>query len=126
MNIISCPLLGIPHGLVVEQQLKSDCLTGHQNHSAVWCRHSIHAHHNKQEDLQAAIDDIPIPVPGTPHISYLVLSNQASFGVASYLIQRPEGNIIVDSPRFDKKLLRSIQVGPRCLHQFTCHVEIAF
>ena len=37
------------------------------------------------------------------------MSMQDSFGAASWLIQRPGGNVIMDSPRFDAKLLARIK-----------------
>jgi len=35
--------------------------------------------------------------------------SEQSFGAASYLIQRPEGNILVDSPRFTPPLIKQIE-----------------
>ena len=44
--------------------------------------------------------------------------SEASYGAASYLITREGGNVLMDSPRFDPKLLRRIQVhssfAPEC------------
>src|SRR5262249_21761736 len=34
---------------------------------------------------------------------------ESSFGAASYLIVRPEGNILIDSPRFAERLVRRIE-----------------
>ena len=34
---------------------------------------------------------------------------ESSFGASSYLIQRPNGNVLVDSPRFAKPLVRSME-----------------
>lgn len=36
---------------------------------------------------------------------------QDSFGSASYLVKRPNGNVMMDSPRFDAKLLARIKVA---------------
>lgn len=35
---------------------------------------------------------------------------ELSFGCASYLIKRPEGNILVDVPRYVPKLVNRIKV----------------
>ena len=43
------------------------------------------------------------------------LHAELSFGGSSYLIQRPEGNVLVDVPRYNPKLLNRIKVLPRCL-----------
>lgn len=37
---------------------------------------------------------------------------ELSFGGAGYLIQRPEGNVLVDVPRFNPKLVKRIKVLP--------------
>ena len=39
-------------------------------------------------------------------------SLQDSFGSASWLVQREGGNVMMDSPRFDAKLLARIKVPP--------------
>ena len=36
---------------------------------------------------------------------------ELSFGCASYLVKRPEGNILVDVPRYVPKLVNRIKVG---------------
>ena len=43
------------------------------------------------------------------------LHAELSFGCASYLIRRPEGNILVDVPRYVPKLVNRIKVLPYCL-----------
>ena len=79
------------------------------------CRFSIHARHKKSEELGAAVNEMPLLVPGTENVFRLVMAAESSFGAASYLIRRPEGNIMMDSPRFDVKLLKRIQVhAPSC------------
>lgn len=40
---------------------------------------------------------------------------ELSFGGSSYLIQRPGGNVLVDVPRFNPKLLNRVKVPPRRL-----------
>ncbi|GBF78784.1 MBL fold metallo-hydrolase [Aphanothece sacrum] len=35
--------------------------------------------------------------------------SESSFGAASYLIQRPEGNILIDSPRFSPPLVKQLE-----------------
>ena len=36
-------------------------------------------------------------------------ASEASFGASSYLIVRPEGNVLVDSPRWNRPLIRQIE-----------------
>ena len=40
---------------------------------------------------------------------------ELSFGCASYLIRRPEGNVLLDVPRYVPKLVNRIKVLPCCL-----------
>ena len=41
---------------------------------------------------------------------------ELSFGCASYLIKRPEGNILVDVPRYVPKLVNRIKVCCTACH----------
>ena len=54
---------------------------------------------------------MPIPVEGCPNVYHCGFSSKDSFGSTAYLIVRKSGNILVDSPRFDKHLLKQIQVS---------------
>ena len=62
---------------------------------AIWpsCRFSIHAKHKKSEEMGAALDEMPLLVPGTENVFHLVMASESSFGAASYLLRRPEGNV---------------------------------
>ena len=52
------------------------------------------------------------PEPGPSTVFYCGFHSEASYGAASYFIVRPEGNILVDSPRFTKALVSRIgQLG---------------
>lgn len=51
--------------------------------------------------------------------SQCCLHAELSFGCASYLIRRPEGNVLVDVPRYVPKLVNRIKVLPHCLVQCT-------
>lgn len=61
--------------------------------------------------MGAALNEMPVHVSGTENVFHLVMASEASYGAVSYLIRRPEGNIMMDSPRFDVKLLKRIQVS---------------
>lgn len=52
-----------------------------------------------------------MPVDGCPNVYHCGFSSKDSFGSAAYLIVRSDGNILVDSPRFDRQLLTQIQVN---------------
>jgi glyoxylase-like metal-dependent hydrolase (beta-lactamase superfamily II)/ferredoxin len=61
----------------------------------------------KPTDIKQAQASIPISV--TENIYHCGYHAENSFGAASYLIQRPEGNVLVDSPRFTPPLVKRIE-----------------
>lgn len=73
-------------------------------------RFSIHAR-QQSDEVRAVVDGMPIPVEGCPNVYHCGFSSKDSFGSTSYLIVRESGNVLVDSPRFDKHLLKQIQVS---------------
>ena len=42
-------------------------------------------------------------------VSLVGWTSESSFGALSYLIQRPEGNVMIDSPRFTRPLVRRLE-----------------
>jgi glyoxylase-like metal-dependent hydrolase (beta-lactamase superfamily II) len=58
-------------------------------------------------DLDAAYAAFPDRIDG--NISHCGYHSEASYGAASYLILRPQGNVLVDSPRFTKPLVRRLE-----------------
>jgi len=50
-----------------------------------------------------------LPVLVTENIYHCGYHSEKSYGAASYLIVRPEGNILVDSPRFVPPLVKNIE-----------------
>lgn len=62
---------------------------------------------DKPTDVKAVQHSFPIPIaPSVYHCGYHA---ESSFGAASYLIQRPEGNVLVDSPRFAPPLVKRLE-----------------
>ena len=60
-----------------------------------------------KHDLRPVVASFPIPiVDGVHHCGY---HHESSFGAASYLIVRERGNVLVDSPRFTRPLVRRIE-----------------
>jgi glyoxylase-like metal-dependent hydrolase (beta-lactamase superfamily II)/ferredoxin len=58
------------------------------------------------QDMKAAQASLPLKLaPGVFHCGY---HSEKSFGAASYLIQRPDGNVLVDSPRFAAPLVKQL------------------
>jgi glyoxylase-like metal-dependent hydrolase (beta-lactamase superfamily II) len=55
-----------------------------------------------KHDVRAAARAFPEPIVGD--VLFCGYASEASYGAASYLIRRPDGNVLVDSPRFAKVL----------------------
>ncbi|MEO0410100.1 MAG: MBL fold metallo-hydrolase [Cyanobacteria bacterium P01_A01_bin.135] len=68
------------------------------------------------KDIKQVQQQFPLPVEGNVyHCGY---HSEKSFGAASYFIQRPEGNVLVDSPRFTPPLVKQLEAlgGVRYLY----------
>ncbi|MEM7308976.1 MAG: MBL fold metallo-hydrolase [Planctomycetota bacterium] len=61
----------------------------------------------EKHDLHAVLAGFPLPV--TDGVYHCGFHHKASFGAASYLITRPAGNVLVDSPRFAAPLVRRLE-----------------
>jgi len=62
---------------------------------------------NPPADMKAAQESLPIAL--TDRVYHCGYHSRSSYGAASYLIQRPEGNVLVDSPRFIKPLVDRLE-----------------
>lgn len=62
---------------------------------------------DKPKEIKQAQQTFPIPVED--NVYYCGYHSAASFGAASYFIQRPEGNILIDSPRFTPPLVKQLE-----------------
>ncbi|MGL5795141.1 MAG: MBL fold metallo-hydrolase [Waterburya sp.] len=49
------------------------------------------------------------PIPVENNVYHSGYHSEASYGAASYFIQRPEGNILIDSPRFTPPLVKRLE-----------------
>ena len=61
----------------------------------------------EKRDLSKAIAAFPEKIVDT--VYFCGFTSENSFGASSYLIVRPEGNVLVDSPRFNTSLARRIE-----------------
>ena len=59
-----------------------------------------------RQDASEAVQAFPEAL--APEVFYCGVAAEASFGASSYLVVRPEGNVLVDSPRAAGPLLRAI------------------
>ena len=58
-------------------------------------------------DLGEAVNAYPDPVEA--NVYFCGYSSRDSFGASSYLIVRPEGNVLIDSPRFTRRLVNRLE-----------------
>jgi len=66
------------------------------------------------------------PEPLAPDVLYCGFTARDSFGASSYLVLRPEGNVLVDSPRRSRRLLERIRsLGPVRLLFLTHRDDVA-
>ena len=62
---------------------------------------------DKPHDIKVAQESFPLPI--TENVYHCGYHSEKSFGAASYLIARPDGNVMVDSPRFAAPLVKQIE-----------------
>src|SRR5437773_3855093 len=62
--------------------------------------------HSKLDAKEAAAS---YPEPIDENVYFCGYASPNSYGASSYLITRPEGNVLVDSPRFARTLVRRIE-----------------
>ncbi|MFQ3584418.1 MAG: ferredoxin, partial [Cyanobacteriota bacterium] len=62
---------------------------------------------NPPPEIKTIQASFPLPVSGNVyHCGY---HSERSYGAASYLIQRPQGNVLIDSPRFVAPLVKRLE-----------------
>lgn len=62
---------------------------------------------NKPVDVKAVQQSFPIAL--AENVYHCGYHAESSYGAASYFIQRPEGNVLVDSPRFAPPLVKRLE-----------------
>ncbi|MCA9773893.1 MAG: MBL fold metallo-hydrolase, partial [Myxococcales bacterium] len=75
----------------------------------------------ERHDLAPVLASFPEPIEGGVH--YCGYHHEGSFGAASYLVVRERGNILVDSPRFARPLVRRIEALGGVRTMFLTHVD---
>ncbi|MBV8878833.1 MAG: MBL fold metallo-hydrolase, partial [Planctomycetaceae bacterium] len=74
-----------------------------------------------KHDLGAAIGAFPEPVED--NVRFCGFASEDSFGGSSYLIVRPEGNVLVDSPRYTAPLVRRLEALGGVKWMFLSHID---
>ena len=63
-----------------------------------------------RHDVAAASRRLPVPLANdVPDVFHCGYHSESSYGAASYLVVRPSGNVLVDSPRFAAPLVRRLE-----------------
>lgn len=65
----------------------------------------------RKPDTRAAAASLPEPVDAAalPHVLFCGYASAASYGAAAWLVRRPDGNVLVDSPRWSAALADRIE-----------------
>jgi glyoxylase-like metal-dependent hydrolase (beta-lactamase superfamily II)/ferredoxin len=69
--------------------------------------------------FNSAVANLPMAI--NPHTYFLGFTSRDSFGATSYLIVREGGNVMVDSPRFNQRLVRGIEKLGGVKYMFLTH-----
>ena len=72
-----------------------------------------------KSDAKNAAEAFPFQI--TENIYYCGFNSEKSFGAWSYLIVRPQGNILVDSPRYSTPLVKKIEAMGGVSEMFLSH-----
>jgi glyoxylase-like metal-dependent hydrolase (beta-lactamase superfamily II) len=72
-----------------------------------------------KKELYDAARTFPLPI--ADNVYYLGYAAESSFGAASYLIVRPEGNVMIDTPRMNGMLGKKIDALGGVKHMFLTH-----
>ncbi|GBC82641.1 Hydroxyacylglutathione hydrolase [bacterium HR10] len=73
----------------------------------------------RKQDLRAAIAAFPERI--SENVYFCGFASERSFGASSYLILRPQGNVLVDSPRFTRPLVRRLEAMGGVALMFLTH-----
>lgn len=71
--------------------------------------------------LNAAKTDFPLPVED--EVYYCGFNSEKSFGANSFFVRRPDGNWLIDSPRYLKPLVDAIERMGGVAHIFLTHED---
>ena len=71
--------------------------------------------------IREATESFPLPVAG--EVSFCGYTSESSFGATSWFIARPEGNVLIDSPRFAAPLVKRIETLGGIKWMFLTHQD---
>ncbi|OQW44017.1 MAG: MBL fold metallo-hydrolase, partial [Nitrospira sp. HN-bin3] len=71
--------------------------------------------------VQTAMASFPLPIEDG--VSYCGFNSEKSFGANSFLIEHPDGNWLIDSPRYLKHLIEAFEQRGGIAHIFLTHQD---
>lgn len=106
------------------RQIAPSVFKEEDDHSVVWHQPESHAEAHRaamalvacptgsigaRTKIEPSELDALFPEPVDDNVYFCGYASRNSYGAASYLIVRPEGNVLIDSPRFARPLVRRIE-----------------
>ncbi len=82
---------------------------------------SIGTEHSDKQSLDAAKADFPLPIEN--NVYYCGFNSDKSFGANSFFVQHPDGNWLIDSPRYLKQLVDVFEDLGGLSHIFLTHED---
>jgi glyoxylase-like metal-dependent hydrolase (beta-lactamase superfamily II) len=82
---------------------------------------SIGTEHGEKARLKQAMSSFPLLLEGG--VFYCGFNSEKSFGANSYFVQRPDGNWLIDSPRYIKHLVEAFERMGGLAHIFLTHED---
>ena len=82
---------------------------------------SIGTEHGDKSQLQTAMASFPIHLEGG--VSYCGFNSEKSFGANSFFVEHPDGNWLIDSPRYIKHLVEVFEQRGGIAHIFLTHKD---
>jgi glyoxylase-like metal-dependent hydrolase (beta-lactamase superfamily II)/ferredoxin len=82
---------------------------------------SIGTEHSDKSRVQAAMTSFPLPLENG--VSYCGFNSEKSFGANSFFIEHPDGNWLVDSPRYVKHLVEAFERKGGLRYVFLSHED---
>lgn len=82
---------------------------------------SIGTEHSDKTRLQRAMASFPLHLEGG--VSYCGFNSEKSFGANSFFIEHPDGNWLIDSPRYIKHLVDAFEQRGGIAHIFLTHED---
>jgi len=75
------------------------------------------------KDIKTAQNAFPDPIDAAEGVYHCGYHTEKSFAATSYFIRRPQGNVLVDSPRFTPPLVKRLEALGGVKYMFLSHID---